>query len=427
MRIVIEIRKPALIFPALVVFSMTACQRDKEIKVYRVAKDVPQAEIHAHDPHDPHAGMPGMMPGSMDGDPHAGIPGMGGADGDPHAGLAPGQMAAIGSRPMVHVHDTPPSEWKRREPSALRQLSYQLDGEEGVSADISLIILRGAAGRDLDNINRWRDEQGLEAIDRQALAQYSQTFTTPAGSAVAVDIEGLPAGADPLNNGRLVGVIATRGNDAWFFRMRGNAELTAAHKESFISWVKSVQPGEESAPDAAQAAAGGPDAAEPPCCPTDDTGAAHADHTPAVAAPAGDAPVVWRTPAGWVQDPSAGSMRYATYRINRPDGSKGEMAVTHFPGDVGGDLANVNRWRSQIGLPQVTAEELDGLMTSIAAGPKTLSLVDLVKDDTRVVTAWTRHGAETWFFKFSGPTELVAAEMENFTALMQSLRFQTSE
>ena len=387
---------------ALALCGFAACDRHEEIQVYRVERETPAVAKPAGDPH---AAVPGMSPGSTAQDPHAGIARFGGTAGDPHTGLKMGGIPGVGSRPKLNVEDGAPPEWKRRDPSALRQLSYQIDGEEGTSADISLIILRGAAGRDLDNINRWREEQGLGPIDPAAMDQMVEKFTTPAGSAMALDIDGLPQGANPLTNGRLVAAIVTRGGDGWFFRMRGNAELTAAHKQAFLEWVKSVKPVEQdgeqmqtTAPSVSSVAGGGKDGL-----------------------------VTWQTPDGWTPDPNASTMRYATLVVRGAGNAKAELAVTRFPGDVGGDLDNVNRWRGQIGLPAVTETELPALVRQVSAGPKTFSLVDFTHNGRRLAAGWTRHGENTWFFKFSGPDAVVGAEMANFTALLESICFQTSE
>jgi hypothetical protein len=40
--------------------------------------------------------------------------------------------------------------------------------------------------------------------------------------------------------------------------------------------------------------------------------------------------------------------------VSDPDG-KAEVTVSAFPGDTGGLLANLNRWRGQIGLEPVQA------------------------------------------------------------------------
>jgi hypothetical protein len=143
--------------------------------------------------------------------------------------------------------------------------------------------------------------------------------------------------------------------------------------------------------------------------------------------PLADGRLVWQAPAGWVLDPAASSMRFATFRITHSDGSKGEIAVTHFPGDVGGDLENVNRWLGQVGLPRVDQAGYAALVSTVTAGPKKLSFVDLKGAKTRMATGWTRHGPETWFFKLTGPDALVAAESAKFTAFLESIRFTTPE
>jgi hypothetical protein len=422
-----------ILLTVLVAFTATACKKEKEIKVYRVAKTSPAAE-QAKDPHaglmpdgaDPHAGIPGMDPSV---DPHAGIPGMSGA-GDPHAGMTPQDMAMMGGSRGPKVADQAPDGWTQQAGSSMRQLSYRVNGEDGATADVSLVILGGSGGAKLQNVNRWRSQFDLPALDADSLGANSESFTTSLGEALIVDLEGLPLGADEKKDGRMLGAIIDRGRDGWFFRMRGNPALIAAHKDAFVSWVKSVKPGEptaETAPDAAEMAPVKSEVTEPPCCPTDETSGGHAGHAPAAPAPAGDGRLVWEAPAGWVLDPAASSMRFATFRINHPDGSTGEMAVTHFPGDVGGDLENVNRWLGQVGLPTVNKDGYDERVSTVTAGPKKLSFVDLKGAKTRMATGWTRHGPETWFFKLTGPDALVAAELEKFTAFLESIRFTTPE
>jgi hypothetical protein len=193
-----------------------------------------------------------MTPGTTGADPHAGLPGMtpGTTGADPHAGLTAEQLAAVRASSSPQITDTPPPHWKKQPTTSMRQASYRIDGEGGASVDISLVILRGAAGGTLDNVNRWRGQLGQPPIDEATLKQSSQTLTTPVGEAVAVEIEGLMAGADANKDGRMLGVIASKEGDAWFYKMRGNSALTAAEKPKFLQWVLSVKPAAPSAPSA---------------------------------------------------------------------------------------------------------------------------------------------------------------------------------
>jgi hypothetical protein len=414
--------KPTYLLAGLILLGTSACKQDKEIKVYRVERT--NASPHAETAADPHAEVPGMKPGEAAGDPHAGIPGLdpaaGGdphagipgldpaAGGDPHAGLTPQQLAMVGEPSGPKISDTPPDGWIKQAATSMRQLSYRVEGDDGASTDVSLVILRGAAGGKLVNVNRWRDQQGLPAVTEETLKDHSETLATPLGEALVVDIEGLLEGGDPKKDGRMLGAIVDRGKDGWFFRMRGNSELTAAQKETFLNWVKSIDPAKENEPTKVELPKKTSPAADPN-------------------APAVGGRLTWTIPAGWKADPAVRNMRDATFIITHADGAKGEIAVSHFPGDVGGDLENVNRWLGQVGLPAVDQAGMEKQVSKVKAGPKTLSFVDLKGAKSRMVTGWTRHGADTWFFKLTGPDALVEAELPTFKTFLESIRFTQPE
>ena len=391
-------KRPYLLLGCLIL-PIAACKQDRQIKVYHLAKDTAASPVAAPVA-DPHAGaMPGAMPGGASG-------------GDPHAGLTAEQLAAASPPSGPQFADVAPAGWKKQALSPMRLASYLVQGEGGATADISFSILRQAPGGTLANVNRWRDQLGQPPVDEAGLKQASQTIKTSFGEGIAVEIEGLPAGADAAKDGRLIGAIADKDGSTWFFKMRGNSALTAAEKDHFIQWVATVTP---AAADAAPTAAA-------PVIP-----AHNALAPPAPPAAAADGSVTWQVPAGWTLAPSASAMRYATLSVVAADGNKGELVVSHFPGDVGGDLENVNRWRQQVSLPPVDAAGLAPLVSKLTAGAKILSLIDVTGPQLRLTAGWTRHGADTWFFKFTGPDALVAAEKAKFTAFLESVRFTKPE
>ena len=69
----------------------------------------------------------------------------------------------------------------------------------------------------------------------------------------------------------------------------------------------------------------------------------------------GDEKLIWETPAGWVQ-----AERSQMRPVNLAFGPnrEGECYLSLLPGGGGGVLANVNRWRKQMGQPEITEEEL---------------------------------------------------------------------
>lgn len=133
----------------------------------------------------------------------------------------------------------------------------------------------------------------------------------------------------------------------------------------------------------------------------------------------------WTAPAHWTSK-AASAMRRATYVIPGKNGASGELAVTAFPGNVGGNLANVNRWRGQLQLQPLTEAELDKVLAHYDVGNLHIDVVD-IKADTgsdpqRVIGAIVPFGDSTWFFKFSGPDSLMAAEKPVILDFIQTIK-----
>ena len=78
--------------------------------------------------------------------------------------------------------------------------------------------------------------------------------------------------------------------------------------------------------------------------------AAGAEHENALTDPRS---VVWTAPDAWTSQ-GAGGMRLASYQL--PDA--GDLSVISLGGDGGGLLANVNRWRNQVGLDPIEQAQL---------------------------------------------------------------------
>ena len=96
-----------------------------------------------------------------------------------------------------------------------------------------------------------------------------------------------------------------------------------------------------------------------------------------------------------------------------------------LPGQVGGLLANVNRWRKEVELPDVTAVELQKTAKMLDSRAGSVIYVDLVgPKGERTLGGILLHGGQTWFFKLRGPTDLVGAQQMAFETFVKSLRFE---
>ena len=132
-----------------------------------------------------------------------------------------------------------------------------------------------------------------------------------------------------------------------------------------------------------------------------------------------DAPRWAKLPAGWTVGPE-NAMRKATWIVAGPNGSKAEIAVTVFPGSVGGLTANVNRWRGQIGLAPASADEIAASAKSAKVGGLDSQRFVMTSDDGKksLDAVMTPKDGATWFFKMSGETAAVEANAAAFAAFL---------
>jgi len=134
-----------------------------------------------------------------------------------------------------------------------------------------------------------------------------------------------------------------------------------------------------------------------------------------------DAPKWAKLPAGWSVGPE-NSMRKATWIVAGPNGSKAEIAVTVFPGSVGGLTANVNRWRGQIGLPPASSDEIAASAQTIKVGGLDSQRFVMTSDDGKksVDAVMASKDGATWFFKMNGETAAVEANAATFGAFLSA-------
>jgi hypothetical protein len=131
----------------------------------------------------------------------------------------------------------------------------------------------------------------------------------------------------------------------------------------------------------------------------------------------------WTTPKGWTELAGNG-MRAATLQPP-PGAGKAEVTVIALPGDVGGELANVNRWRGQISLPPVTEEQLGALRSQVRTAAGSLFLYDFTsggQKKTRLVAGMIQASGTTWFFKLMGDAQAVDAARPAFLKMLEGLK-----
>jgi len=353
-----------VICSALVAMLLTACERNSEIKVYRVSKaPMEEAAPQQQDAMPTNTAAP-RMPG----------------------GLPPATETVV----------TTPPNWEAQPLSQMRRASFLAKGDNGAVADISFVSLGSAAGNVLENVNRWLGQLGQPPVTEQKLGEMAQRLHTSLGDVAIVDLAGLPDNADPARDGRIIAAMVTTANATLFFKMRGNADLTEAQKGDFIKWVAAIC-------DAQTRTGSSQVAAAPP----------QTNSAP---------PIKWTTPEGWTEVPPS-SMRYASFSAPADDGGEIDISIVTFPGDGGSDVDNINRWRGQMGLAPVDAKAVTSDIAPLKTGDTTFSTTDIAGDKARTIAAWTRRDGRVWFFKATGPTAAIEKEKPNFVKFIESVRF----
>jgi hypothetical protein len=134
--------------------------------------------------------------------------------------------------------------------------------------------------------------------------------------------------------------------------------------------------------------------------------------------------LVWTAPSQWKAQP-AGAMRKGSYTITGPGDATADLSITAFPSSVGGELANINRWRGQVDLPPINDGELERAVTRVEHNGLKFGIVDLGGGGAapkRILGAWAPFAGGTWFFKIIGPDALVISQKSAFTEFIATVK-----
>jgi hypothetical protein len=130
---------------------------------------------------------------------------------------------------------------------------------------------------------------------------------------------------------RMVAALVPSKNETWFFKMVAPSTRITDGKDEFTRFIQSLNIGDT---------------------------------------------VAWKLPPGWTDEAGAGGAeRRATLRFGKDD-PRFEVTVVRLPGDAGGVLANVNRWRGQLGLDPTTEAGLGAQSTTITVSETKVTIVD---------------------------------------------------
>ena len=138
--------------------------------------------------------------------------------------------------------------------------------------------------------------------------------------------------------------------------------------------------------------------------------------------------LAWTTPPGWTELPAT-QFRNANFQV--ADNPEVECYLTVLPGDAGGLLPNLNRWRAQMGAEPLSEADAAALPTKDLLGEAGVYMTvsgayrgmgqQPPKDGYMMASLAAIHGGSAYFVKMTGPEAAVQKELPNFDAFVASL------
>jgi hypothetical protein len=333
---------------------------------------------------------------------------------DDSAAPPPNQMAASdqNSAAQPQLQWTLPAGWSEKTPGQMRVASFTVAGTNGEIADVGVIPLP-ATGQEIQLVNMWRGQLQLSA----ATNDDSEAVAIGADSGKLFDIASDATLIDGKFRARILVAMLTSGGTSWFFKMTGEDSFVAAQKGNFLQFLKSVSFAENVPVSMSGTSLGNQNILVPN---------ANTIVTGGMNSSGGDKPA-WTIPAGWQEAPPS-EFLVAKFIIAGEGDAKAQVNISQLAGEGGGFLANVNRWRGQLGLPPADASSFPHQNEPDLAGT-THGMVDFTGTDSktgkpaRLIGAIIPRNGETWFYKLMGDPQIVARQKDAFTKFVQSAKY----
>jgi hypothetical protein len=135
-------------------------------------------------------------------------------------------------------------------------------------------------------------------------------------------------------------------------------------------------------------------------------------------------------PDGW-KEKAPSQMRVASFDISE-NGKTVDVSVVPLGAMSGGDSANVNRWRGQVGQSPAEDAQLKQSAETVQVGGKPADLYDIAGTNPnsgnkeRIIGAILHADDATWYFKMMGDAALAEKNKPAFVAFLESVEFQSS-
>jgi len=313
------------------------------------------------------------------------------------------------------IHYKTPAGWTEEQAGGMRAAAFSIPDQKGSNINVGVVPMPQLNVSTAQLVNMWRDQLGLGAVGEEEVARDTQKVKVGSADAELFElVSAKPVLQDEKSKGRVIVAMLPHDGKTWFFKMSGEDESVRAQKPAFLEFLKSV----EFRPGHADLNPGRFTSTNVKRIP-----GSQREESPGVGARP-----QWQVPSGWQEVPPT-QMLLAKFVMPDKEQPKAEITVSVFPGDAGGVLQNVNRWRRQIRLEPVQEDSLEKMTTSLELPEGKAILVDLTGQNptngqpTRIIGAILPKGDRTWFYKLMGHEQIAEREKAAFIKFVQTATY----
>jgi len=304
---------------------------------------------------------------------------------------------------MPTVSWTVPDGWQVASSDQPSRLATYKTGDDQSAIEISVSEFTGNIGDLHANLNRWRRQVGLPELDAETLNARLRDPQSGLAATLAFTeeqrIQGVYIDIGPDGGGGeriLVAWLEDSFGRTWFVKAQAEAETLTPYRQTIARFANSFK------------LTGGEPQFSPP--------------------PAKE--ITWEAPEHW-RATETSSLLTAAFEIEN-EGGQLRTTITGLQGEAGGILANLNRWRRQIGLqPVATLEEQASKMVEIDGQPATLfDIKPPAGSDAAnpgILIAMQSRAGVSWFFKMTGAAKAIDLERSSFNAFIRTIKFEDEQ
>lgn len=309
-----------------------------------------------------------------------------------------------------------PTGWREMPGSGPTGAAFAISTSSGSRLEASFRKFNDMSGSEAFVLNMIRGEAQLPEITDENLVREAMTSIRIGDSyGMAFEATGSEDVEDFQGKMRTIVAMLHRGGVTWFFKYTGNVSESQKSESNYREWLSGINFVSSGKVSTGMMTGTGMSGGVQP-----GKNAAQTENA--------DMPR-WEVPEGW-ESRAPGNMVLARFSMKGENG-QAEVTISRFPGDVGGLVPNLNRWRRQVNLGPVNGEEVEEFVRDLEVDGNKARLIDMSKpadgQSQGLIAVWDfrsgEEGGVSWFYKLQGEFSTVQECSGRFMSFIESIKY----